>query len=62
MSVVASRVQLGDKPCAPERIAEASALNRHLTASRPFAFVRLGDFDLSLLEGEGEAETREIGS
>lgn len=62
MSVVASRVQLGGKPCAPERIAEAAALNRHLTASRPFAFVRLGDFDLSLLEGEGEAETREIGS
>jgi len=59
MSIVAQRASLGAKIESPERLAAAARLNERLCSKDPFSFIRIGDFDLSLLEAEDAAESRE---
>lgn len=51
-SVLDYRVPVGRKISGPERIAEARRLNDLLSAANSFSFIRMGDYDLSLLEDE----------
>jgi len=59
VSIVAQRASLGAKIENADRRAAANRLNERLCSREAFSFIRIGDFDLSLLEGEKAAGERE---